>query len=448
MLALAPLLVAAALAGAPAPAPAAGPVTVLRAKAVLDVKAGTLVEGAVVVVRGKKIEAVGKGVAVPAGAKVVDLGSRVLLPGLIDAHTHLLQTFEPRIGEDDNLLLQLARTGTSKRLMNAVAHAREELDAGVTTVRDLGNSGVDGIQALRDAVAANQVSGPTIVASGRALSAVGGQFGTLTPAARPLIDEEYLVGTGEDEVRRLVRQALYEGADVIKVIVDTPPRVFGERELKAIVEEAHAVGRKVAAHTIQDSAAKAAVAAGVDSIEHGYDLSDATLAAMAKAGTYLVPTDYAMPFWVRFLDGVGGVSEEQKEKARKGMAALVASNKERLGRAAKAGVRVAFGSDWYYRLPDSSRGQASLKPFEAYLESGMAPLAIVRAATINAATLLGREGRVGSLEAEREADVIAVDGDPLKDPSLLQRVSFVMKAGVVVRTPEPPAAGKGSVGAR
>jgi len=411
-------------------------VTAIRAARMLDVKTGTVINNATIVVTGARITAAGANVTVPAGAKVIDLGDRLLMPGLIDAHTHLLQNYDGKLGNDDpNMLLTVAAMGTVRRALLGAHMGRQDLEAGITTVRDLGNSGLNGDVALRDAINAGQVVGPRIVASTRALAAAGGQFGGLAPEAQKLIEQEYVVIAGVDEARRAVRQAFYDGADLIKVIVNTGPRVVSLDEMKAIVEEAKRVGKRVAAHTTTDEAARIAVNAGVSSIEHGYSLPDDVLPKM-RDGIYLVPTDYPAEFYV---DALGGSATAEERAARMSAAQpFVTRSGERLMRAFRAGVKIAFGSDEYYNAPGRTRGQSSLLTLQAYQNAGMKPIDVIRAATLNSADLLGLGERLGVLEAGKLADIIAVEGDPTKDVKDLQQVRFVMKGGQIYRDDAAP----------
>ena len=411
-------------------------VTAIRAARMLDVKTGNVVNNATIVVTGARITAAGANVAVPAGAKVIDLGDRMLMPGLIDAHTHLLQNYDGKLGNDDpNMLFTVAAMGTVRRALLGAQMGRQDLEAGITTVRDLGNSGLNGDVALRDAINAGQVVGPRIVASTRALSAAGGQFGGLAPEAQKLIEQEYVVIAGVDEARRATRQAFYDGADLIKVIVNTGPRVVSLDEMKAIVEEAKRVGKRVAAHTTTDEAARIAVNAGVSSVEHGYTLPDDVLPKM-RDGIFLVPTDYPAEFYV---DALGGSATAEERAARMRAAqAFVTRSGERLMRAFRAGVKIAFGSDEYYNAPGKTRGQSSLLTLQAYQNAGMKPIDVIRAATLNSADLLGLGDRLGVLEAGKLADIIAVEGDPTKDVKDLQQVRFVMKGGQIYRDDAAP----------
>jgi imidazolonepropionase-like amidohydrolase len=406
--------------------------TIIRAARMIDPKSGAVTTNASVVVERGRITAVGSAAPIPPNAHVIELGNVTLLPGLIDAHTHLLQNYEGQYGGDDpNMLLTVATMSPAARALLGVKMGREDLEAGITTVRDVGNSGWNGDVALRDAINAGWVQGPRIQASTRALSAAGGQFGRLQPAAQQLIEQEYAVVTTPEEARHAAQQAFYDGADLIKVIVNTGPRVVSLDAMRAIVDEAHRVGKRVAAHAIGDTATLIAAEAGVSSIEHAYTVPDTVLKLMAKKGIFLVATDYPADFYV---DALGGpMTPEQRTQRMRGAQAFAKSSGERLMRATRMGVRVAFGSDEYYDVPGSTRGQASLLTLQAYQEAGMSPLDVLRAATINAADLLGWSDRIGSIETGKLADIIAVEGDPLRDAKDLRKTRFVMKGGVVIR---------------
>jgi imidazolonepropionase-like amidohydrolase len=414
----------------PAATPAPKRVAV-RAARMLDVRSGNVVANAVVLVENGRIQSAGSGLAIPAGFEVIDLGGAMLLPGLTDSHTHLLQNYDKRVGGDDpNMILTVTQLGTTRRALLGAAQAREMLEAGFTAVRDLGNSGWNGDVALRDAIRAGWVAGPRLFASTRALSAAGGQFGNVSAEAQKILEQEYVVVSGVEEARRAVRQAFYDGADLIKVIVNTGPRVLSLEELKVIVEEAHRVNRKVSAHAIGDAATRIAAEAGVDSIEHAYTIPDDALRMMAAKKIFLVPTDFPTEFYLP----PGDLTPEQREAALRNIKSFTGGSRERLARAIKMGVRVSAGSDSYYAEPGQTRGQTSKLMFRAYAESGMTPIEIIRAATINNAELfMGERVLIGSIEAGKFADLIAVAGDPLKEITELERVRFVMKGGEVVK---------------
>ena len=404
----------------------------IRAAKMLDVKAGKTVSNPVVIVDGGRIQKVGTGLAIPAGAKVIDLGGATLLPGLIDAHTHLLQNYDFALGGDDNnMVLTVAQMSPAERALLGAKMGREDLEAGITTVRDVGNSAVNGDVALRDAIDRGWVSGPRIVASTRALSAAGGQFGHLQHDAQALVAQEYVEIATVDDARRAVQRAMYDGADCIKVIVNTGPRVVSLEEMKAIVEEAHRVHKKVAAHAIGNDATRIAADAGVDSIEHAYIVPDEVLKMMAAKKIFLVPTDYPEGLYMGFIPA--NATPDERKQMESGMKQFAKGNRDRLKRALDAGVPIAAGSDEYYQMGKRTRGESSVLIYEAYRDSGMTPWQIIRAATVNGAELVGWADQIGSIEAGKYADIVATAGDPTQDVTELEKVKFVMKAGKVVR---------------
>ena len=405
---------------------------VIKCKKLIDVIKGTEVEGAVILIEGDTIKAIGQAVPIPADTELVDLSGETVLPGLIDSHTHLLSSLDPAIGDATGALLQVSEMSTAQRALLGASNAREVLQAGFTTVRDLGNSGLNGDVALRDAIRAGWVQGPRMVVSTRALAPVGGQFGPLPVEAQPLIGQEYAVVSGVDGARRAVQQAVFDGAQVIKVIVSAGPRALSREELVEIVEEAHTADRKVAAHATNSKSAQLAAEAGVDSIEHGYEVTDDTFNRMAAKKIFLVPTDYPADYYATIFHRANATPADIK-RVEQFATDFATKNRDRLARALKAGVRIAAGSDAYNSVPGRTRGQIGVLPYRTYLAAGMSPLEIVRAATINAAELLGSDSWIGSLEPEKAADLIAVSGDPLQDITSLERVSFVMKGGVVIR---------------
>ncbi|NTX66043.1 amidohydrolase family protein [Myxococcus sp. CA051A] len=415
---------------APARAQATGPERVaVRAARLFDGRSAKLVTKAVVLIEGNRIQAVGSGLAIPEGTRVLELGDVTLLPGLIDTHSHLLTNLELG-GDGSSMELQVARMSTAERALMGAKLGRELLEAGITTVRDVGNSGVNGDVALRNAIQRGWVEGPRISACTRALAPQGGQFGQLQQPVQGLIDQEYVTVTGVDEARRAVRQAVYDGADCIKVIVDNGHNILSVEELKVIVEEAHRVKRPVAAHTTKDDSIRAAVEAGVDSIEHGYALPDDVLAPMVRKRIFLVPTEGPLEICEEFPSDAGDAEARRamKERCQK----LVAKGYERTRRAVAAGVRLAAGSDMYLAVPGQTRGASTMRSLTAHGEAGLPPVEVLRAATANAAELLRMQDRVGTLEAGRLADLIAVNGDPLKGLKALRQVRFVMKDGKVV----------------
>lgn len=395
----------------------------------LDLRTGQYLQRPSIVISGDRIKAVEFGDKVIAGAEIIDLGSLTLLPGLIDCHSHLLSEFDPAAGgEGANAILTLARLSTAHRALLGAKLAREALEMGVTTVRDLGNSGRNGDVALRDAIKSGWVVGPRMIVSTRAISPLFTLFRGLPPQAQSLVDsEEFAFASGPDEVRKAVRQAVSDGADCIKIYVSLFGSVLSPEEVKVATDEAHRAGKRIAAHAVGDPAAKTAVDAGVDSIEHGYFIAEATLKSMAEKGTFLVLTEPDMEsddVW----KSASGMTPDEVERMRK-------RRYGRVEQALKAGVRVAFGSDAYTRNPTWSRGMTTLSGLMSYSKAGMPPIEVIRSATVNAAELLGLQKQIGSLEAGKLADVIGFAGDPLVDTAELIRVRFVMKGGQIIRKP-------------
>ena len=410
----------------------------LRAAHMLDGKTDTLVNNAVILIEGDRITAAGSGVAIPKDAKVIELGSLTLIPGLIDSHTHLLTEMDgTNVSlQDVEMLRVVATQSTAQRALLGAKLGREDLEAGITTVRDLGNSGVNGDVALRNAINEGWLPGPRIVAATRALAAQGGQFGRLTPEAQSIIEQEYVTLHGPESARQAVRQALYDGANCIKVIVNGTPANVTLDEMKAIVDEAHINKVKVAAHAIGEQATKTAAEASVDSIEHAYVISDDTLKLMAQKHIYLVPTDGTVDEFIRMSFGKRQPTAQERKEQEGMFKPYVEGNGDRLRRAIKFGVPIAAGSDMYLSMPDETRGQASLDMIDAYIAEGMTPLQIFHAATSNAAELLGWEKKIGTLEKDKFADIIAVPGDPTKDAAALKQAQFVMKGGQVIKQPK------------
>jgi imidazolonepropionase-like amidohydrolase len=378
----------------------------LTAKRMIDIRTGKEIHDVVILIDKNKIVEVGSNLTIPDGVQIIALGDVTLLPGLIDAHTHLLHQYYARYGDDEaNRILEMIQLGPAKRALLGAKIAREMLEAGFTSVRDLGNSSINADVALRDAINNGYVTGPRMFVSTRALAPVGGQFQSVTPEAQQLFSQEYVQISGTEEARKAVRQAIYDGADCIKVIANSGSLILSLDEMKVIVEEAKQVNLTVAVHaTNGDGPAMTAVEAGVSSIEHGYTISETVLNLMAKKNIFLVATD------------VPGVEKYQA----------------RIKRALKAGVRIAIGSDIYYEFPGQTRGQVCAGMYKTYVTSGMTNIEVLRAATLNPADLIG-DNSIGAIEIGRFADIIAVKGNPMTDISVLQDVIFVMKDGKIYK---------------
>ena len=404
---------------------------VVRAARLLDVRGGAYRADQGLWIEGGRIKQVGAFDVVRAAAapdiSVIDLGDAAVLPGLIDSHTHLLAAMDPTLTPQDNLVQTLTRESPAARALIGAAAARQMLEAGFTTVRNVGHSGVDGDIALRDAIARGLIPGPRIVAAGRKITPVGGQVLPVQGVAQAIVEIDFLPAGNPEEGRRAVLENLRVGADAIKVVVDDWPRVIADDTLQAIVGEAHRVGVRVAAHATTKVGIQTALDAGVDSIEHADEATEQQLAAMKTKGIFLVPTH-----WPRELLPIPRALAARPD-IDKLVDAFIAGERTRLAQAMKAGVKLAFGSDNWFASGDKGRGEATKLVLIAMPSFGVPAAEALRAATINGAELLKMSETIGTLEAAKYADLVAVDGDPLADIRALQKVTFVMKGGVVVR---------------
>jgi len=436
------LLVLALASGAPLTAQAPAPAALVKAARLIDPRTGNVLSPAAVLVENGKIKQVGSPSRVeadaPAGVKTIDLGGATLLPGLIDSHTHLLlDVIVPAEAESarryngdfvPGLLLAIVES-PGKRVLLGAQLAREDLESGFTTVRNLGHSGIDGDVALRDAINAGRVPGPRILASGRKLA--HGYIQSLNPALDTSIrQQEFLEVNGPDGARQAVRDNVSHAVDLIKVAIDDD---VSAAEMTAIVEEAHRQRLRVAVHAIDAGSIQTAIDAGVESIEHGNEVTDEQLKMMRDRGIFL---DITPTFW----DGLWSKIHEtitESPALRSSNAAGDDRNRKRAAarveRILKSGVKFAAGSDMCWFYPGKTRGQATATAFSALRKAGMPALDILRAVTTNAAEMLGWQDRVGAIEPGKFADVVAVAGDPLRDITELEHVRFVMKNGEVVR---------------
>ena len=418
-----------ALAG---PAPASGPV-VLKAAHIFDAVSGKLADHGVVVVQDGKITGVGADAQIPAGARVIDLGDATLMPGMIDSHVHMGDQFEDNWYQ--GFYQDLMRVPAEQALY-ASHYARETLDAGFTSVRDLGSTYYIAA-ALRNAIDAGVVEGPRMIVSNYAIGSTGGHADSdpLPPNVAKPFGPERGVCNGADECRAAVRYQMKYGATVIKFMpsggvlsltdpVDVPE--LSQPEMDAIVSEAHAWHRKVAAHCHGDLAAKMAIRAGVDSIEHGTFLKDDTLRLMKEKGVYLVPTLYA-GYWV------GQKASSYPPAIRAKALAAAAQMQIMFQHAVKIGVPIAFGTDSAVE-PHGTDAQE----FWLMVKNGMTPAQALMAATARAADLVfgkrddkSYEPPVGTLQVGKYADIVALPGNPLQNIHATEHPLLVMKAGTI-----------------
>lgn len=399
-------------------------VVIVHAGHLLDVKTGKLLSDQALLIENGKIVSVGPAfqIKAPDNALRVDLPTATILPGLIDAHTHL--TMNPNFGYET-----LAISVPRQALIGA-KNARVTLNAGFTTVRNVGADGFSDV-ALRDAINAGDVPGPRMLVSGPLIGITGGHCdNNMLPYEYHAVGDG--VADGIAEVQHKVRENIKYGADLIKICATGGVLSFGDNpqasqytleELKAIVADAHGLGRKVAAHAHGAQGILWATEAGVDSIEHGSYIDDAGIAAMKEHGTYLVPTLYLGDWMLQNMDQTH-MPPPLMAKARE----MIPAARKNIAHAFASGVKVALGTDAAV-YPHGLNAHE----FAVMVKLGLPPLQAIQAATINAADLLGWSGKVGSLEPGAWADIVAVDGDPLQDVTTLEQVKFVMKGGEVIK---------------
>jgi imidazolonepropionase-like amidohydrolase len=412
------------LAAAQAPSQTAAPhAIVLHAARLLDVKNGRLVKPGEVLVLGERIVEAGSAVKRPAGAEVIDLGDRTLMPGLIDAHVHLF--LHP--GAED---LQTVQESVPQRTIMALLAARDDLMAGFTAERDMGTEGAGSADtAVRDAINEGLVPGPRLRISGNAINILGGHEDAIgyNPEQHVLPNATY--ANNKDELVAAMRQQFKEGADFIKIYETGPDSArdgqfstiyqYTEAELKAAVEEAARVGRRVAVHATGEPGTLFAARAGVASVDHANQLGDETMRLMREKQIFAVPTFTIFEY---FADHAATPTQAAHEHQ------MLDLKVQDFRKQIAAEVPMAVGSD-VGPFPHGTQG----REFVLMVKYGLSPLTVLQADLLNGAKLLGWEGQIGALEAGYLADIVAVGGDPLQDIGAVENVSFVMKGGVVYR---------------
>ncbi len=404
-------------------------VTVIKAGRLIQPDEGTEASDQVIVIRANKIEAVGSGLAIPAGATVIDLSKMTVMPGLIDCHTHLA---DGKFGEGDPVF-QLQKSA-SQTVLESVRNVRVTLESGFTTVRDVGVYRALNDVALRDAINRGDIIGPRMYVAGAYITITGGA-GAMTGMAPDIQlpwDFHYGEANSPWEVRQKIRRLVHDGVDHIKVLSsgavlthgsNPKSQEFTPEELQAAVDEASHFGLRVAAHAHSPDGIKNAIRARVASVEHATMIDDEGIALAKQHGTYL-DMDIYDEECIQEQGRKGTLPPDFLEHDRE----LGEQHRQNFRKAVKAGVKLSFGTD----AGVCDYGTAG-KQFAFMVKYGMTPMQAIQAATSSAADLLGRSDQIGSIEPGKFADVIAVAGDPLKDVSLLENVQFVMKDGKVYK---------------
>jgi imidazolonepropionase-like amidohydrolase len=420
-------------------AQAADQIIVLKAERMFDGKSKTLVQNGVVIVQGNAIVDVGSNLPTPSGAQVIDLGDATLAPGFMDAHTHLTLDYS---GDYNVRRLHELDLNVSEQAIRATIFARATVEAGFTTVRDLGSRVVGSREfvdvALRNSINKGVIVGPRMLVATKGIGATGGHFDP-TSGFRDFLfgrEPDYSDGIadGPEEIRKAVRFEVKNGADVIKGAVsggvlsladevDTPQ--LTPAEMAALVDESHRLRKKVAVHCHGDQAAREAIEAGVDSIEHGSFMKPETLTRMKNKGTFLTPTLMATEWIMSKLDNYPPALQAKAKAAG-------AARSDMFRNAVKLGVKISFGTD----AAVFPHGQ-NAKEFKLMVDLGMTPIDALKSATANDAELLGIAQKVGTLEKGKLADIVAMPGDPASDITATERVFFVMKEGKIVRNGPP-----------
>ena len=396
----------------------------IRAGGVVDPSKGSVARNQIILVQDGKIKEIGPSVTIPAGATTVDLSHEWLCPGLMDAHVHLTLT-EVTGGNAPFESFYLKETSTYRGL-RGLRNAQDLLHAGFTTIRDLGNDGNYALEDVRRSVQAGMFDGPTILTAGKIIAPFGGQSTSIPPEQGPFWRYEYIDADTPEEVRKAVRQNIYYGVDVIKLVADNNPYHLSVDEVKAAVDEAHHAGRPVAVHVFGGEAADNVIDGGVDSLEHGFFLTDQQLQKMKAKGIFLVGTDTPRS-QLDILGTSGGIFPPPDVLGPKII--------DRLRRAYRIGVKMAFGTDTVIEVPNKTRADLMFDYLSVWREAGVPPADILKCMTSNPAELLRINQERGTLTPGLAADIVAMPSNPLDDIESLRKINFVMKNGKIIRHP-------------
>jgi len=392
-----------------------GQMTVIKAGKLIDPKEATVQEDVLIFITGNRIRSIGRDMEIPENAKIIDLSDYSVLPGMFDCHTHLCLMIKTRGTPGLNFLADYLLNTTADKALQGVENARTYLESGFTTIRDVGNAGYFADVALKRAINDGKFPGPNTLVTGKIIAPMGGQHHVNAENLNyPKI--EYIEADTRDEMRKGIRLNLHLGADWIKIVIDDQRYIYSAEDVRFIVEESAKAGVKVAAHCVTEKGVRNAIEGGLASIEHGFVMSDEALQMAKDKGVWLCGTDFSKEVW----DVYGS------PKAYPGIV-------NRLKRAYKRGVKMAFGSDVVVEIPGHTRGSAALTLLDTWLDAEVPAEDILRALTTNSAEMLDMAKRRGNIKPHMRADIIAVPENPLENILTLRDVKFVMKDGKVYK---------------
>jgi len=393
----------------------------IQAGHVVDPATGTSSANQIILIEDGIITDIGSNLDISSVDEVIDLSDSWVMPGLMDAHVHLTLNIPHNLGVSVSLAAFYLTESNAYRALRGVKNARHVLEAGFTTVKDIGNDGNYAAIDLRRAIESGWVDGPTLINTGKIIAPFGGQSSGISPDQPHVWEFEYIDADTPDEVRRAVRQNIYYGANAIKLVADNSAFYYSEEEIRAAVEEAGKAGLTVAVHAYGGEPARNVIMAGAHSIEHGWLLDDELLRLMKEKGTFLVGTDFPLEHYqamVMFFDDPEGIYQ---------------TTVDRLGRAHEIGVKMAFGTDVVVDLPGRDRGELALDFLAVWEEAGVPAPEILKSMTTDAAELLRVNHERGAIATGQFADIVATPGNPLDDIQELRSIHFVMKEGKVIR---------------
>ncbi len=388
----------------------------IRAGNLIDPATGSVAKNQIIVVKDQKIADVGSSVAIPADAQIIDLSNEWVMPGIMDAHTHvtflLPNMYEP-------LEANYLEVSKGMRVLQGLKIAQTLLNAGITTIRDVGNEAGYASVDVRNAINKGWFTGPTILTSGKIIAPFGGQSSGVPPEVGPIWRYEYIDADGPAEIRKAVRENIFYGADLIKLVSDNSDYFYSEEEIRAAADEAHKAGRALAVHCYKKEEADNVINGGADSLEHGWYLTDDQLRLMKTKGTFLAGTEFPEAHFV-----LGGYPDGK---------AVSAASLDRLHRAYAIGVKIVFSTDIVTAMPGESRADMAWDYLAGWRKAGIPPAAVLKAMTTNAAELLRIQKERGAISSGLFADIIAMPASPLDDTEALRKINFVMKNGAVMR---------------